>query len=487
MKVKELIEELEIEYSVGDLEVDIEEISYDSRRVSDGALFVAIEGFKTDGHKYINDAINRGAKALIVEKDISASKNVTMIKVNNSRRALAKVSSVFYGNPSSKLNVIGVTGTNGKTSVTYLIKAIFDAVREKTGIIGTIGSVIEEKVTSTNNTTPESLDLQRILKDMVNYDIKNCIMEVSSHSLELDRVAFCEFNIGIFTNLSVDHLDFHKNIDNYLKAKTKLFYKTKNFNIINIDDEYGKKIANEIKGLNIPLLTYGIDKKADIRANNIKYAASGVSFDLITPKGKTHIKMSIPGLFSVYNGLAAAACGYAYNIELAKIKEGLESVKGVKGRFEVVPTNKNFTVIIDYAHTPDGLEKVMETISQFAKGRKIVVFGAGGDRPKSRRPLMGEVAARYSDLCIVTSDNPRTENPEEIVKDIVEGIEKEKGNYVVIVDRREAIEYAIKNSQPDDVILLAGKGHETYQIIGDKKIPFDERKIVLDTINRTKE
>ncbi|EOD01257.1 UDP-N-acetylmuramoyl-L-alanyl-D-glutamate--2,6-diaminopimelate ligase [Caldisalinibacter kiritimatiensis] len=482
MVLKDLIRKLELIDVIGDLTKDITDITYDSREVVNGSLFVAIVGFKTDGHKYINDAIEKGAKAVIVERDVQLDKNITVIKVNNSRKALAKVSSTFYDRPSSKINVIGVTGTNGKTSVTYLIKSIFDACKRKTGIIGTIGSVIENKVTSTNNTTPESLDLQSILNDMVNTGLDTCIMEVSSHSLELDRVAFCDFNVGIFTNLSVDHLDFHKSIENYLNAKAKLFYKTKNFNIINIDDKYGKKISSKIRKLDVPLLTYGTDSNADIIADNIVYSAEGVSFELITPKGEIDIKMNIPGLFSVYNGLAAAACGYAYNIELENIKEGLESVKGVKGRFEVVPTDKDFTVIIDYAHTPDGLEKVMETISQFAKGRKIIVFGAGGDRPRTRRPLMGEVAAKYSDLSIVTSDNPRTEEPNKIIEDIIEGIERLDGKYVAITDRKEAIRYALKNSQPNDVILLAGKGHEMYQIIGNKRIPFNEKEIVLEIL-----
>lgn len=482
MRLGKIIEQLETIDFKGDLDIDIKEIVYDSRKAVKNSLFVAIEGYNVDGHNFIDDALNRGAIAVVVEKEVKIDRNIPIIRVKDSRLALANMSSIFYNEPSKKINLVGVTGTNGKTTTTYLIKGIFEAAQRNTGIIGTMGSIIGEEKLQVNNTTPESLDLQKSFDLMLKKNIDNCIMEVSSHSLELSRVEFCDFNVGIFTNLSVDHLDFHENIDNYLAAKIKLFYKTKDCNILNIDDIYGQKILNKLKSLETPILTYGIENKGDIYAKNILYSAEGVEFLLVMPNGQIKVKANIPGLFTVYNCLAAAACGFSYGISLGNIKRGLESIKGVRGRFEVVPTNKDFTVIIDFAHTPDGLEKVLNTIDKFAKGRIIIVFGAGGDRDKSRRSGMGEIAAKYCDLCIITSDNSRSEDPEKIIEDIIVGVKRANGKYVAIVDREEAIRYAIENGRSDDVILLAGKGHETYQIIGDKVLPFDERKIVLDIL-----
>ena len=482
MKLSELIKGLEIVYRNGDMNLDIDEIFYDSRKTTEKSLFVAIDGFKTDGHDYIEEAINKGAVAIVMEENKNIDTNIILIKVKDTRLALAKIASNFYNYPSAEMNLIGVTGTNGKTTTTYLVKSIFEAANKKIGIVGTIGSVVGSEKVKTQNTTPESLDLQRTFDMMVKSNIDNCIMEVSSHALELNRVAYSNFNVGIFTNLSVDHLDFHKNMDNYLNAKKKLFYNTQKCNIINIDDKYGEKIVKEISKLKTSIVTYGIEKESNVRAENIELLMDGSKFNLITPKGSIDIKLNIPGTFSVYNGLAAASCGYAYDISLQNIKKGLESIKGVRGRFEIVPTNRDFTVIIDFAHTPDGFEKVMQTINQFAKGRKIVLFGAGGERGKTRRKPMGEIVAKYSDLCVITTDNPRTENSEDIIKDIVAGVEKVKGKYMTFIDRKKAIEYVIKNSQTNDVILLAGKGHETYQIIGEKILPFDEKTIVLDIL-----
>ncbi len=484
MKLEKFINKLDIVESKGNLDIDIKKIVHDSREADENCMFVAIKGFNVDGHSYINDAINNGAKAIILQdriKDIS--KDITFIRVNDSRSALASVSSTFYNEPSKKINLIGVTGTNGKTTTTYLIKSILEQVKKQSGIIGTMGNVITDKVIQSNNTTPESLDLQKLFNMMVHKDMDSCIMEVSSHSLQLKRVDECYFNVGIYTNLSPDHLDLHKTIDNYLEAKLKLFYKTSDYNIINIDDKYGRQIVNRIKHLKTSLLTYGIDSDADIIATDINYTVKGVSYKINSPKGSIKINIKIPGKFSVYNSLAAASCAIAYNISLDKIKEGLESIDGVKGRFEVIDIGKNYNIIIDYAHTPDGLEKVLKTIKQFAKGRIVVLFGAGGDRDKTKRPIMAKVASKYSDFCIITSDNPRTEDPETIIKDVLKGIDKNNCEYITIVDREQAIKYAIANSKANDIILLAGKGHETYTIIGNEKVPFDEREVIKKAIS----
>ncbi|WIV11245.1 UDP-N-acetylmuramoyl-L-alanyl-D-glutamate--2,6-diaminopimelate ligase [Proteiniborus sp. MB09-C3] len=482
MKLSKITFDLDMEVVNGHTDVDITGVAYDSRKVEKGNAFIAIKGFKFDGHDFINEAIKKGAGVIIVQRDVALNSEITLIRVKDSRQALAKISSEFYNNPSNKFNLIGVTGTNGKTSTTYIIDSIFRVSGKKTGIIGTMGSKVNGRNIETKNTTPESLELQQLFDEMLKYNVENCIMEVSSHSLELNRVAYSNFDVGIFTNITVDHLDYHKTFENYYNAKKKLFYMTSKYNIINIDDEYGRRLIDELSKVNTPLLTYGIESKGDIYATDLQLKATGVSFKLHTPKGSADINMNIPGVFTVYNSLAAASCAFAYGISIEHIKEGLEQVKGVKGRFEVIPTNKDFTVIVDFAHTADALDKVLSVIEEFAEGRKIIVFGAGGDRDKSKRAPMGEVAGKHCDLCIVTSDNPRTEEPKKIIDDIIEGIKNVKGNYIAIVDRKEAIEYAIKNSRPKDIILLAGKGHETYTIIGEEVLTFDESKIVKEAL-----
>lgn len=484
MKLKQVLEGLEIEEVKGSLDKDISGVAFDSRHVSKGYLFVAIKGFKSDGHDYIEEAIKRGAIAVILESDVDIKENdVTIIKLLNSRDILSKVSANFYEHPSKSMDMIGVTGTNGKTTITYLIKSIFENSGKKMGIVGTMGSIIDGVHIKTDNTTPESTIIQKILRDMVNMNVESCAMEASSHSLDLKRVEDCNFDVGIFTNLSREHLDYHETLDNYFEAKLKLFFMTKESNIINIDDRYGAEIVNRVSHLKTPIITYGIVEKADIFATNINYHLEGVDFTLNTPKGKTDIHLNIPGEFSVYNALAAASCGYVYDINLETIKAGLEAVEGVKGRFELVPTNRDFTVIIDFAHTPDGLEKVLTTIEQFAEGRVVALFGAGGNRDKTKRPVMGETVGKHADFLIVTSDNPRNEDPVSIIEDVVEGVKKVNDNYVSIVDRREAIRYALENAEPKDIILLAGKGHETYTIIKDEVLPFDERQIILDILS----
>lgn len=482
MKLEKLVNDINLKVVKGSLNTEINKVVYDSRKVQLGCLFIAIEGLMFDGHDFIKEAINRGAKAIIAQKNIQTDDNITIIIVKNTRRALAKISAQWYGHPSKQMELIGVTGTNGKTTTTYLIKSILEASKRNVGLIGTMGNLIGNRKEKTNHTTPESLDLQNIFYDMLKEELDTCVMEVSSHSLEFYRVEECYFNIGIFTNLTSEHLDLHKNLENYLNVKLKLFHKTKDYNIINADDHYGKKIINLLNKSDVKLIKYGIKEEADIYASNIINSVKGVKFILNTPKGNVHISMNIPGIFSVYNALSAAGCGYALDISLNDIKKGLESVKGIKGRFEIVPTNTDYNVIIDYAHTPDGYEKILQTVKQFAKGRIIIIFGCGGDRDRGKRPVIGEIAAKFSDLCIITTDNSRSEDPNQIIQDILKGVNKVCGNYKIIPDRRDAIKYSIISAKPKDIILLVGKGHEMHQIIGDKVLPFNERQIVLDLI-----
>ncbi|NLY86477.1 MAG: UDP-N-acetylmuramoyl-L-alanyl-D-glutamate--2,6-diaminopimelate ligase [Tissierellia bacterium] len=485
MELKEIVKDYQYTLLKGSLDIDIRGINNDSRKVKRGELFVAERGFTVDGHDYIGDAIDNGAIAVVIDRDLDVKEDVTVIKVEDSVDALARFSSIFYSKPWNQLELIGITGTNGKTSTTYFIKSILEEYNKKVGIIGTMGAIIGDEKSEIINTTPNALTIHSLLKEMVNKNLDFCIMEVSSHALELKRVNYMDFQIGIFTNLSKDHLDYHETMDKYFHSKVKLFNKTRKYNIVNIDDNYGRKII-DIIGEKVPLLTYGIMNKGDIFASNIEFSLTKVKFNLHTPEGKIDIKLNIPGEFSVYNSLAAASCAYAYGIDLSTIKRGLESIEGIKGRFEVVPTNTDYTVIIDFAHTADGLENVLKVLKEFAEGRILVVFGAGGNRDRTKRPEMGETVGKYADLSIVTSDNPRFEDPETIIDDILVGTRKVGGEYVKIIDREEAIKYALDIAKAKDIILLAGKGHETYTIINGKTIPFDERQIVLDYLNNRK-
>ncbi|HHY90485.1 MAG TPA: UDP-N-acetylmuramoyl-L-alanyl-D-glutamate--2,6-diaminopimelate ligase [Clostridiales bacterium] len=484
MKLEELIEGLETIDVKGSLNIDIQGVAHDSRETKAGDIFVCIQGFHTDGHTYAQKAIDQGALALIVEKDIETSKDITVIRVPNSRKALAKIAANFYGNPTRSMNVIGVTGTNGKTTITHLVKNIFESIEVPCGLIGTIACKILDKTYPVKNTTPESLELQKFFRMMLDQGVHACVMEVSSHALEMNRVDEIQYHIGVFTNLTRDHLDFHENLENYRNAKKKLFYKTTLANIINIDDEHGKKIADEIKELPVPLFTYGINEQADIYAKNIRVFSKGTEFTLVTPKFEGEIFFQIPGLFSVYNCLAAAAVAFALGYSFETIKKGLESVAGVPGRFELIPGTGDHTIIVDYAHTPDALENVLKAIREFAQGRIITVFGCGGDRDKTKRPIMGRIAGELSDYCIITSDNPRTEDPITIMNEIELGIKETVCKYKMIEDRKDAIREAIDMSAPEDVVLIAGKGHETYQILGNKVIDFDDRKVAEEMFRR---
>lgn len=453
--------------------IDITSIAYDSRKVKDGCVFVAIKGYETDGHKYAKVAAENGAAVIVAEDEIDV--DVPVIYTENSRRMLAELACTFYNNPSKKFGLVGITGTNGKTTTTYLIKSILEAAGKQVGIIGTNQNIIGDKVLltkSTTPTTPNALELQQLFSEMVHYGADYVVMEVSSHALDLDRVYGCNFDVGVFTNLTRDHLDFHKTMENYLNAKAKLFALSDK-GVVNFDDDGGKTIVN--KGECPDIIKTGLENGCDLKAENIKITARGTQFDMIY-KGETYpVSIRIPGKFSVYNALSAAGATIQLGVDINTVIKGLAEASGVMGRVEVVPTDTDYTVIIDYAHSPDGLENIITCVKGFAEGRVITLFGCGGDRDRTKRPIMGEIAGTLSDFSIVTSDNPRTENPDSIIDEIEVGIKKTSGEYVRITDRREAIGYALDNAKAGDVIILAGKGQETYQIIGKEKFDFDER------------
>lgn len=485
MLLTNIVRNLDFVEIKGNLDIDITSIAYDSREVVANSLFVAISGFTVDGHDYVKKAIEMGATTIIVEKDIWVEDYVTILKVKDTRKALARVSANFYNNPTDKLNLIGITGTNGKTSTTYFIKSIFEQAQKSIGLIGTIGTIINNQQIKNKNTTPESLNLQQIFAQMVDSKIDDCIMEVSSHALSLNRTAYCQFNIGIFTNLTPDHLELHHSMEEYFQAKSKLFDLTSDFNIVNADDPYGNRLIEKLKIYDVPLVTYGVDQKADIYATDIHLASEFTEYTLHTPDGTIGIKVNIPGMFNVYNSLAAIACAFYNKIDLQDIQKGIQSVEGIKGRLEVVYKDDDIKVVVDFAHTEDGLEKVLTTLRPHTKGRLIVVFGvyaAPGEQGSDKRRAMGKVAAKFADLSVVTSDNPKEQNPISIIEEVVASIEEAHGSYHAELDRKKAIQYAIDISKKGDTILLAGKGHETSQIIGKEEIPFNEREIVMEFI-----
>jgi len=456
-----------------DINIEINGISYNSKTTKAGDVFVAISGLKVDGHSYALKAEQNGAVCVVCEREIDGLTIPTII-VDDTRIALANMAHKFYDEPTKAFKLIGITGTNGKTTVTYLVKEILEKAGEKVGLIGTNQNMIGSKIIETERTTPESLELAQLFRQMADGGCKYVVMEVSSHSLELKRVEGCEFEIGAFTNLTQDHLDFHKTMENYLIAKSKLFNMCK-YGIINIDDEGGKIIAT---GTNCEITTYGMND-ADISASNIVAQATSVEFTCLGQK----IKLGIPGRFSVYNALAAIGICSKLDVSLSVMASALKKADGVKGRVEVVPTGRDFTILIDYAHTPDGLKNVLQSVRAFADGRVVVLFGCGGDRDTGKRPQMGKIAGELADFCIVTSDNPRTEEPAAIIRDILAGMKEATAEYIVLENRRSAIEYAIKHAKPNDVIVLAGKGHETYQILANKTIHFDEREVVAEILS----
>ncbi|MBR4953492.1 MAG: UDP-N-acetylmuramoyl-L-alanyl-D-glutamate--2,6-diaminopimelate ligase [Oscillospiraceae bacterium] len=483
MKLKQILENIDIIECTADLESEIGSICYDSRRVTDGALFVAITGFQSDGHRFIPMAMEKGATAVLCTE--SPSGDVPFVRVANTRLALALASKNFFGAPSDKMKMIGVTGTNGKTTSTLLIKHMLEEkLGAKVGLIGTNANMIGDVELHTERTTPESYELQKLFADMYEAGCTHVVMEVSSHSLTLDRVAGIEFETGIFTNLTQDHLDFHGTMAEYAKAKALLFSRTVGA-AINLDDEYSALMVNSAT---CPVYSFStVNESASLCAENIKLMPGSVEFTAKDDSGAVDCILHIPGKFSVYNALGVIACGRLLGLSLEECADALATAEGVKGRAETVPTDGDYTILIDYAHTPDALENILRTARETTKGRVVSLFGCGGDRDSKKRPIMGKIGTDLADFAIITSDNPRTEKPEAIVADIVAGVTVEETRYAVIVDRIKAIEYAIENHLPGDVIILAGKGHETYQEINGVKHHMDEREIVADILERRKE
>lgn len=475
MKLRDLMNGIKTD-SFADMDMSISGISYDSRATKPGDLFVAVRGFESDGHRYIPMAVENGAACVLCEEPPEA--DVPYILTDNTRRALSLASINFFGRPADGMKIIGVTGTNGKTTTTTLIKKIIEhTTGEKVGLIGTIGNEIGDKFSEADRTTPESYEVQNLFREMADAGCKYVVMEVSSHALFLDRVYGVTFEVGVFTNLTQDHLDFHKTMEAYGRAKAILFTQCRR-GVVNIDDNSAKIVTDAAL---CPIFTYSAEKdEADLCAKEINLRPDGVTFSALAIGELKKIRMPIPGLFSVYNALAAASACMQLGIGLDNIAEALSEKAGVKGRAEVVPTGRDFTVLIDYSHTPDALENILKTVKGFAEGRTVVLFGCGGDRDKTKRPIMGKIAVELADFAIITSDNPRTEQPGAIIDDILEGVTGTKTPYTVIENRREAIGWAIKNAMPGDVIILAGKGHETYQIIGKEKYHFDEREVVAE-------
>ncbi len=481
MKLGELISGLDIVSVSADLDTEVTGLVADSRKVTEGSVFVAVRGYESDGHRFIDAAVAAGAAAVIGEE---VPEGVPSVTVRDSRRAMAAAAGNLYGNPSRRMKMIGVTGTNGKTTTTNLIKTVLEeTLGVKVGLIGTNRNMIGSEEFETDRTTPDCLELQALLRQMADEGCEYVVMEVSSHALYLDRVYGIRFMEGIFTNLTEDHLDFHRTMEEYAKAKSRLFTMCDRA-IINIDDPWSDTMLKAATG---EIYTYSAKSdEADLTARDIKLHASSVSFCALMTGKLEKIRLGIPGMFSVYNALAATAACICAGVTVDKVKAALCDCAGVKGRAEVVPTGTDYTVLIDYAHTPDALENILKTVRGFTKGRVIVLFGCGGDRDPVKRPIMGEIAERLSDYVIVTSDNPRTERPEAIIDEIMKGIKGENKPVEVICDRREAIARALDIAKAGDTVVLAGKGHETYQEIDHVKHHLDEREVVAEYFKNAK-
>ncbi len=485
----------------GNLDIPIKGVTDDSRDVKDGYVFACMSAvyeseyalwtYNTDGHDYIPAAIKNGAAAILSQRPFQpgwATDRVTFVQVPDTRYALARVAAQFYGNPSSKLMVVGVTGTNGKTSTVYLTRSVLAAANLKTAVFGTIVQRVAGSDMPAGMTTPEAHKLQKMLSDAAAEGLDSVVMEVSSHALELKRPDGIEFDVAVFTNLTQDHLDFHKNMDGYLAAKTRLFSHLmkrdkRTFAIINVDDPAGKHIAQRA---NAEVITYAVQEEADLRVLDFQSSVEGLAFwASIWGDRELEVKLQLSGEYNLHNALAALGVGLSQGLDLGVIKSGLESVNLVPGRFERVDCGQDYTVVVDYAHTPDALERVLQTARKITEGRLVTVFGCGGDRDKTKRPLMGRVATTLSDYSIITSDNPRTEDPLEIIFQIKAGVDSsllEGDKYELIPDRRSAIQKAIEMAEKGDMIVIAGKGHENYQILKDGRIHFDDREVAREFI-----
>lgn len=474
MKISDVLNGIKT-YDIYD-DVQVQFVTDDSRKVTDGTVFVCIKGSRFDGHSVAAEMQKKGAVCIVCEHDLGLPNQII---VTNTRAAMSVICSNFYGNPASKLKLIGITGTNGKTTTAFLIKDMLEKMGKKTGLIGTVKNMAGDKEFPAALTTPESFELHGLFNEMVKEGCEYCVMEVSSQALAQYRVEGLHFAAGVFSNLTRDHLDYHGTFENYAEAKSMLFAQS-DICILNLDDERAMSMMRNSDGR---MVTYSVNQdESDYTAKYIRYKNDGIEYELVTMGYVERVKVGIPGEFTVYNSMAAAVTLIELGFDFSKVLYALSLCNGVKGRIEVVPTETPFTVIIDYAHTPDGLENIISSLRKIAKSRIITVFGCGGDRDKTKRPIMGEVAARLSDVVVVTSDNPRTEDPETIIEDILEGIKGVRTKKIVEINRTEAIRKAIAEANEDDIVLLAGKGHETYQIIGTEKHHYDEREIVTDIL-----
>ena len=483
MTLKDLLAGVQVVKASVDMETEISKVCYDSRAAEKGSLFVAVTGYVTDGNKYISAALQKGAVAVVTA--VEPQEDIPYILVNSDRLALAQIGANFYGQPAKAMKLIGVTGTNGKTSSTLLLKHILETTRQaKVGLIGTMEIMVGDQAIPSDRTTPESLDLQRIFAQMRDAGCEYVIMEVSSHAIALDRVGGLTFDVAAFTNLTEDHLDFHKTMENYCDTKAVLFTRCKKA-VANCDDTWFARITKDCAA---PLLTTSVQNEAGLQAKNIQLFSDGITFDAMTMEEQTEVKLPIPGKFTVYNAMTALGSALQLGITLEDAANALATAKGVKGRVEVVPTpGKPYTILIDYAHTPDGLENVLSSVRGFCKGRLIAVFGCGGDRDPIKRPIMGRIGVELADWAIITSDNPRTEEPGAIIRDVVKGIPEEKKNYEIIENRVSSIHRAMDIARKHDIIVLAGKGHETYQEINGVKHHLDEREVVAAYLEETRE
>lgn len=488
MVVKDLLEGVKYKVLQGTDNSNIDYISWDSRKVKRGSLFICVKGRNVDRHDFAIQALEAGVSVLIIEQEVGdIPMNVSIIKVESTREAMARIANTYYGEPSKYINLIGVTGTNGKTSVTWFVAKILEAAGRKAGIIGTIENRVGSemiKVEKLNPTTPDSIELQATLREMLDEGVTDVAMEVTSAALVNHRVDRCHFDIGVFTNLTQDHLDEHGTMENYKNAKMKLF-KMCRYGIVNADDP----VYFDLKGSAScdMIMTYGINNDADFKAEDIKYTIDGAKFTLNFNGVRNHIRIKVPGKFSVYNALAAIGACYLSGLTLEQIIKGMESIEGVRGRFESVPNTKGCLIIVDYAHTPDGLENILSSARELADRKVITVFGCGGDRDRSKRPVMGEIAGKWADLCIITSDNPRTEDPFRIIDDIEVGIIRTKCPYEKIENRKDAIFRALDSAEQEDIILIAGKGHETYQMFANHTIHFDDSEVVREYFDFVKQ
>jgi len=482
MKLKDVLDDIDTEFIKGETDIEISELRYDSREVEENNLFIAVSGFEADGHDYIEKAVENGAAAVVIEKEIEHYRSdITYIRVENSRRVMAELANNFFKHPLRYIDLIGITGTNGKTTTAYLIYKILKKSGIKTALFGTIKNIIEDQELDSKRTTPESVDLYRYFSRMVEKDVRYAVMEVSSHALDLYRVHGMEFTLAVFTNLTSEHLDYHESLASYRQVKSKLFSQLNHngFAVVNIDDSSSSLMLKKSSGENY---TYSINnpqanlfvKEYSLNQSGIEYQSSGLF--------EEKYSLKLGGIFNIYNSLAAVLSTYLLGVKKEVISESLSEVKGVPGRFELINCGQDYQVIVDYAHTSDGMKNVLEAAENIKKNKMIVLFGCGGDRDKGKRPAMAELAEKHADYVIVSNDNPRSEDPEEIFSDIKKGFSSDFNRYEVIADRKEAIQKAVNIAEKDDLVLLLGRGHEKYQIIKDQKIELDDREVAKKAV-----